>query len=153
MLMDLREQIERAFDQTPMPAGILVDPLSDDEGVSNYFRGRSWRGHKVQDLRFHEVALSFFEPEAFRYYLPAFMLATLEDPAAADIIPHGILFHLSAPDDPRVWARLCAFAPGELDAVAAFVESLVGWCNDDECVSALETSERVRAWRLEDGGE
>jgi hypothetical protein len=150
--MELREQIERAFEFTPAPAGRIVDTLQDDEGVSDYFRGKPWRGHKVEDLRFHDAALSFFTAEAFRYYLPAFMLASIDDPIEADVIPGGILYHFSAPDDPRQWGRISALAPAELDAVAAFVRSLADGHNDGEILAILEGLERAKASRPREAG-
>jgi len=142
--MELREQIERAFERTPAPQGRLVETLFDDEGVSDYFRGRTWRGHAVKDLRYHEVALSFFTPEAFRYFLPAFMLASIDDPEAADVIPDGILFHLSAPDDPHQWGRVVQFEPAECDAIAAFLWWLADQYNAGQIEKALEGLERAK---------
>jgi hypothetical protein len=145
--MELRDQIERAFESTPAPQGQLVETLFDDEGVSDYFRGRTWRGHAVKDLRYHDVALSFFTPEAFRYFLPAFMLATIDDPETADIIPQGILFHLSTPDDPHQWERITQFEPAECDAIAAFLWSLADKYNAGQIEEALIGLERAKKLR------
>jgi hypothetical protein len=119
---DVAAKIEAAFADTPSPGTEFEDisATMNDEGIVKYFRGKSWRGHKVQDLRYHEAALSFFTDKAFRYWLPAFMLAELEDPRAADVIGEGIAFHLSKGS--RADARLRGFTPNELKAVAAFLE-------------------------------
>jgi hypothetical protein len=116
-------QIEAAFAETPSP-GTDYDDISatkyDDEGIVDYFRGTTWRGHRVQDLRHHEAALSFFTDKAFRYWLPAFMLAELESPVEADIIAEGIAFHLTEASGAD--ARLREFAPEELKAIASFCD-------------------------------
>jgi len=116
-------QIEAAFADTPSP-GSEYDDISatkyDDEGIVDYFRGTSWRGHRVKDLRHHEAALSFFTDKAFRYWLPAFMLAELESPVEADIIAEGISFHLTEASGAD--ARLREFAPDELKAIASFCD-------------------------------
>ena len=120
-------QIEAAFADTPSP-GTEYDDISatkyDDEGIVDYFRGKTWRGHRVQDLRRHSAALSFFTTKAYRYWLPAFMLAELEHPVEADIIGESIAFDFTKSEGAD--ARLGQFAPDELGAIAAFF---------DECAS------------------
>jgi len=116
-------KIEAAFDDTPSP-GKEYDDISAtkywDEGTVDYFRGTSWRGHDVQKLREHDCALSYFSDKAFRYWLPAFMLAELEHPEVADVIAEGIASHLT--DARSADARLRQFADDELAAIAAFLD-------------------------------
>jgi len=114
--------ITAAFADTPSP-GAGFDDISAtkwDEGIVEYFRGKTWRGHRVKDLRHHEAALSFFTDKAFRYWLPAFMLAELESPEEADVIAEGIAFHLTQARDAE--ARLSQFSSDELSAIAAFLD-------------------------------
>ena len=77
----LTEQIISAFKDTPHPGNRFEDISATlrDEGIVDYFAGRTWRGHEVKDLHYHYDALSFFTPKAFRYYLPAFVLADLSE--------------------------------------------------------------------------
>src|SRR5688500_17074375 len=73
-----RTLIERAWRDARYPGDDQIcTPTYDDEGVGAYFRGRSWQGHAVSALRYHSVGLSFFTPEAFCYYLPAYLLAVI----------------------------------------------------------------------------
>lgn len=120
---EIAAKIEAAFADTPSP-GTEYDDISatkyDDEGIVDYFRATTWRGHRVQDLRCHEAALSFFTDKAFRYWLPAFMIAELESPEQADIIANGIAFHLT--EGSGADARLREFAPHELEAIALFCD-------------------------------
>jgi len=120
---DVVARIEAAFADTPSP-GTDYDDISatkyDDEGIVDYFRGTTWRGHRVQDLRYHEAAMSFFTDKAFRFWLPAFMLAELESPVEADVIGEGIAFHLTEASNAD--ARLQAFAQDELEAIALFCD-------------------------------
>jgi hypothetical protein len=140
---EVRERIERAFAGTPRPAGELVATTYDDEGVSAYFAGKSWRGHPVSDLRLHEVALCFFTPEAFRYYLPAFMLASLEDPEVADVIPQSIIGALARRGESSR-LRVNAFSREEAGAVMAFLRTLVGFTDDADIELAMGELERGR---------
>ena len=115
-------QIEGAFADTP-PPGDAFDDISAtqwDEGIVDYFRGKTWHGHRVQDLRRHAAALSFFTHKAYRYWLPAFMLAELEHPVEADIIGESIAFDFTKSES--AVARLGQFAPDELKAIAAFFD-------------------------------
>ena len=120
---EVAAQIEAAFADTPSP-GTEYDDISatkyDDEGIVDYFRGTTWRRHRVQNLRRHEAAMSFFTDKAFRYWLPAFMLAELENPIEADVIGEGIAFHLT--EGSRADARLREFAQDELEAIALFCD-------------------------------
>ncbi len=123
-VIDLKNKIRKTFKDTPYPKGKLTDTY-DDEGVSEYFSGKKWEGHEVTDLRYHSVALSFFEPDAFRYYLPSFMLAELEDPETADIIGESIVFHFSQPQD--YWKnsyekRLSVFTSAEKEVILDFLD-------------------------------
>jgi len=90
----VRCYIEHYFADTPYP-GDEFDEISStkhDEDIVEYFRGTTWSGHAVQDLRTHVAALSFFTNEAHRYWCPAFMFAELEDSEAADVIADHLVF-------------------------------------------------------------
>ncbi len=81
----------------------------------------------LKTLECMNLSLTFFSSPAFRYYLPAFMLASIRDPVRADVIDSGIIFHLeravTGEND-----RLNAFSPQEREAVARFVE----WYRDSD---------------------
>jgi hypothetical protein len=116
------EQIRQAFADTPQP-GLAFDDISatkPDEGIVAYFRGSSWQGHRVDNLRYHYATLSFFTDKAFRYWLPAFMLADLENPVAADVIGEGIAFSLGESWDAE--RRIRQFSQQELRAIAAYLD-------------------------------
>ena len=119
--MNVRETIVAAFADTPYPGNDNISaPIGDDEGTKQYFRGTTWQGHSPRNLRLHAQALSFFTPEAYRYFLPAFMLAEIDDPETADVIAEGILFDFT--DGSFREARLRLFSTKELAAVAAFFD-------------------------------
>ena len=127
---EVAAQIEAAFADTPSP-GTEFDDISatkHDEDIVDYFRGMTWRGHRVQDLRRHCAAMSFFTDKAFRYWLPAFMLAELENPVEADVIGESIEFSLTKSSDAD--ARLREFTPDELEAIASFFDECARGCDD-----------------------
>lgn len=114
---DVASLIEMAFADTPRPGNAFDDisATKQDEGIVGYFRGTTWRGHAIRDLRYHSAALSFFTDQAFRYWLPAFMLGSLEDSDTADVIPESIEFHF------RDGTKANLFTVSERAAVAAFL--------------------------------
>jgi len=121
---ELKSTIRRAFADTPYPSGKLTDTY-DDEGVSEYFAGKKWENLNVADLRRHYVALSFLEPQAFRYFLPAFMLGELSDPETADLIGESIVFHFARPE--AFWVetyekRIALFTKMEKEAIMHFMD-------------------------------
>ena len=117
-MTEIEKTIRAAFAETPIPSGKLTDTY-DDEGVSDYFKGSHWDGHSAEKLRYHSCALSFFEPAAFRYYLPAFMIAEIQDPETADIIAENIAYKF---DTGHIRAELLPeFEDKEIDAILAFM--------------------------------
>jgi hypothetical protein len=137
-------QIEMGFASTPSPGDRFEDisATEQDEGIVNYFRGTSWRGHAVGDLRHHCAALSFFTGPAFRFWLPAFMLASLEDAKTADVIPESIASNMREP------ARLTLFTHSELSAIAAFLQDF-SVRYDDESFRTIAEQVRSAANDLE----
>jgi len=140
----LCKQIESAFEHTPSP-GITDEEISRtpaDEGVADYFRGRSWRYHTVRTLRWHSSAIIYFTDKAFRYYVPAFMLAELQDHEVADVIWESIVFRLYQDDAGQM---LESFSDAELLATAAFLEECAFRYNDvgGGCGRALQSVQAV----------
>ncbi len=76
-----------------------VVPLEnyDDDYVRECFTGKTWKElASIDELHGGtSSALSFLTSEAFVYFLPAFLVATLEDVEEADTIPEGIESRLS----------------------------------------------------------
>jgi len=132
---ELCKQIEEAFSEAPLPVlGTLSLPTYDDEGTNEFFGGTDWRTHTISGLRQHDFALTVFTPGAFRYYLPAFLLCSLRDPEAADILPELIISGLQRD-------RIRALSAKERSAVARFLE----WLRDEEWCSDLKERSELTA--------
>ncbi|MBT9554911.1 MAG: hypothetical protein IV100_02730 [Myxococcales bacterium] len=72
--------IASAFSDVPYPGDNLICNLGGGEEPYEYavrYRGHDWRALDPRLLDFEGGALSFFTDEAFRYYLPAFLIADL----------------------------------------------------------------------------
>jgi len=144
MSAELINKIESAFKNTPKPTGIL-SRNSSNGSPANYFSGRSWKGHKTADLRQHLDAFYEFEPEAFCYYLPAFMLADITDPIDADIIGEAIVWFFTPRENERlidkeyINNRIALFSQQELAAIEAFIT----WF-DIECEGIIGAKQAIK---------
>ena len=123
--------IERAFDDTePPPSFRVVDEVPGDlerEEIADAFRERHWKTLDTETLRYHAEAVFFFTPEAFRYYLPSYLLAVLKAYEETDVLPDLLIAALTPPpeDDKRLASFLARVEPLTIPqkrALAAFLE-------------------------------
>jgi uncharacterized protein DUF6714 len=99
---EVRQKIERAFGDVPRPSddricGTYGDEARDD---TEPYKGRDWRDLERDLLGYYHYALTWFTPEAFHYYLPAFLVAGLEDPDAIYVV--SVLQMLRPNEDPSL---------------------------------------------------
>jgi hypothetical protein len=121
---ELRKQIEAAFGQARYPGDDhLVDdnsgyPGAESTDIAAAFRGKHWKDLPLETLRYFSAALSFFTPEAYHFYLPAFLITSALRYDDADILPGAVLFHLTPPGeryaDDYYAQRLALFTPSQL---------------------------------------
>jgi len=76
--------------------------------------------------------MMFFSVDGFRYFLPAFLLATLTSPNDADTIPNGLLLALSYEKGNnnsrfRFFSLVSDFTDNEARAVRAWLDYYVVW--------------------------
>lgn len=135
----LRERIRYAFGKAVMPAldricdvdwDWRVDP--ERASIVAAFGGKAWWAIDVATAEAQYSALSFFSPDAFRYYLPAFMMACVA--TSARRLPANVAqsttFSLTPPreGDPRrerFLAEARGFTPEQRDAVREFLEYMI----------------------------
>jgi hypothetical protein len=89
-LEQLRLDIVQAFAQTPYPgddALVLGDASYDPEyrEVAAAFRRKQWRQLSPAFVHQHRDVLPLLSPAAFRYFLPAYLLACSDE--GADLTP------------------------------------------------------------------
>ena len=126
--------IEDAWRDVPHPGDdkIFTPDSYDGEDIVNYFGGTTWRGHSPVDLRCHSSAFTFFTPEAFHYWLPAFMIAAIQNPDEADVVLERIAWSL---DDTYASTRWPLFSTAQRQAVAGYFRFQIGQfpdCAEDE---------------------
>ena len=67
--------------------------------VAAFYRGRRWQQVTAADLAEHQESIHFLSPEAFRYYLPAYLKAAVTDYQDADLVPEILVSALTPPAD------------------------------------------------------
>jgi hypothetical protein len=126
-LMPLKDTIEKAFAGVEYPgdSNITRCPYNCSEcrRIAAFFKDKTWVGHTMEDLRLHHVALTLFTPEAFHYFLPAFMLVSLEKYEKGDVIPDAIRFHFeySAEMQGHFVVRMSKFSKPQRQAIIDYL--------------------------------
>ena len=159
--------IRRTFADVPRPPPDEIGARSsafwkyeDEEGrvVERFFAGKDWRDMTYRVIREglrtpESAALTFMAPEAFRYFLPAYMLIALEEYDISDItaetavlrlIPDRLNFTGNA-DDPGSWfgRNVGGFTNEQRRAIAGFLLAMQeayghDFSQDDSPMTALE---------------
>jgi hypothetical protein len=111
--------IHDAWRDVPYPGddNIFTKDSYDDEDIVNYFGGTTWRNRDPAKLRAHSSAFTFFTPQAFHYWLPAFLIAAIENPEEADVICDYIPWSVCDVYAPERWPL---FSPEQRQAVAVY---------------------------------
>lgn len=119
----------------PPGAGEISLPTYDDEGVAAYFSGKSWEGHTARQLRRLDFAPKVFTAKAFAYYLPAYLIADIEDPGTSDTNMERVFHRLI--DGQAVIALLDQAQRLALKAYIMFVHHREQGLYEVECSSIL----------------
>ena len=97
---ELRRVIEAAFEDIPYPGDhniSMEDHCSECKDVADALRGRHWREVSAKYVAEHGLrdVLPLLYPAALRYYLPAFMIAIIDDYITADFLIIALLAELT----------------------------------------------------------
>lgn len=147
------QEIKTAFGDMPYPGTERI--VNDLQGYDlerkqikeEFSRYENWQDVPRELLLQERDALPLFEPQGFRFYLPAYMLFSVEDYEGADTIPESIVHSLTLPDAGTelyefVRERLVLFGEEQRMAILLFLEYLEhshaedftelcmgGWCS------------------------
>ena len=97
--VELISQIRSFFDvkSSSEPNDLVVGNSGECLEIKMAFLNKKWPDVPKADLTYHNSALSFLIPSAFRYYLPAFMILMLEDIEEADVAATSLVQRLTLP--------------------------------------------------------
>ena len=119
--------IDSAFGNLPVPAPESVGESRDPgeiEECNAFFRGRHWQEIPLSEVPQEGSFLYHLQPEAFRFYLPAFMRAVVLDYQRLDTLPDDLVSVLTNRGDERSFnvRAFRLFSPGQKAAVRRFLE-------------------------------
>jgi hypothetical protein len=95
------QKIQEAFATNQYPGDDnLVEDSSYWESInlSDQLKGKDWREISLETLKKNRFSLSLFTPEAFRYYLPAFIIASVLHADEVDTLPSSVFHNLTPPE-------------------------------------------------------
>lgn len=121
----LFQLIEAAFSEAPCPADhqITYSGSPDQLDIDLDFRGKHWRGLDPEFIISQQSALSFFRPEAMRFFLPAFLFAALANFSDNEIDQYLVHHFVTMGDSWFQWQsqKFSCLSQSEREAVAAYL--------------------------------
>jgi hypothetical protein len=123
----LKQKIEAAFAEVAHPGdeNITRCPYHCSEcvRVAEFFKGRTAAGNLPEDLKAQHTALALFTPEAFQYFLPAFMVGSMIGYQKGDLIPDAIRFHFeyTAEVQGHYQVRLSKFTRAQRESIIEYL--------------------------------
>jgi hypothetical protein len=134
--MNLKKEIEQAFRNRPLPGCVYtLKPVDLSHGIDSdvedtlWFAGRDWRTLTPEDWEKHNCATTFFEPEAFAYYLPSLMILTMERPSDGMLAADSVIYNLDRSPgrdnwDPPLLRRYLLLSVEELEVLKEWLIEL-----------------------------
>lgn len=152
---ELCQAIEAAFAEAEYPgdenivthwSGQYTD--IEEVWVRESFTGRHWKTVPLESVIFNRDHLPHFTPEAFRFFLPTFLLAVLQHPVEVDVLSNNLFYELT-PDDPEGPSyspffdeRVNGLTPAQKDVVRKFIN----WYLDEFITQEWKTLVPNPAW-------
>ncbi len=125
---ELAQQVEMAFSDVPYPGddNIVTHPnTSLASHLPALLTGKHWKDVPLEFIIQENLSLPLFTPAGFRFYLPAFLRATLLYPDQVDILPSNIFSSLTPPDEEinlqNFLNRVNGFTREQTETLKAFV--------------------------------
>jgi hypothetical protein len=131
----------------------------ESDNIREFLAGKRWRVLTRAEFERYKgdmsAILGFLTPEAFRYYLPAFLSVCLTDFDWADVTVDSTLWRFSTCDDPQIQAlrdkRIQALSMEQLDAVASTARAMAAIYGPDEMYTkAIAEIEQIKRERRSD---
>jgi len=107
------------------------------------FSGKCWQDLDLEFLMKHHAALRFFTPEGYRYYLPAYMRASIEHYDRSDLLPSLIIWSLippsiASPEMERFYECVNMFTSTQAEMVCLFLRFMLRFHGDDFSDGSIE---------------
>lgn len=130
---EIASEVEEAFATVPYPGDDRIVGSSthwESPDVLEAFRGKHWREVSLDVLFTYRMSLGQLTPEAFHFYLPACLLASLRYSEAVDTLRENLFSWLTPPEEEGYRAgwfasRVSLFDAPQKAAIRRFVELYV----------------------------
>ena len=132
---EFAEVVKKAFTGMNYPgddnivhkSSLLID---DRETTLRSFKGKHWEEITLETLILNRDHLPWFTPKAYRFYLPAFLIAVILHYEEVDVLSDNTLFSLTPVDSDDPWnsrfiERVTGFDPTQKDVIRRFLELYV----------------------------
>ncbi len=129
----LIKEIKESFSSSKYPGDdniTLPSPYKkqypDYEGnqIEKFFKGKKWDEISRDILASENSAPGFFTKEAWRYYLPAYMILIIEDIKKADILAEIVVNYLTIPDNEKTNEKVSGFSNAQNKCILHVLEYL-----------------------------
>lgn len=125
------KQIEEAFADTPYPDEPICPPTTvwNYELIEAEFKDHHWKELPFEILFQNRDVLTYLSDTAYRFYLPAYLLAVLLHPEEVDTLLDRMVDHLSPSNgkypqhDENILKKAKTLDTSEIDAVIAFLNA------------------------------
>lgn len=143
----------------PLPAEAIGYPSEglhlERDAVTQFFAGKSWEDISWDELLKYKgdrsACLSFMSPEAYRYYLPSYMLVALDHYLESDVSADSAWWSLSPPTDTMLgqyWAdRVAGFSRAQKEAILSFLQFMLHEHGSDYLSSVENLRDAVAYWK------
>ena len=154
--MRLVERIERAFADVVYPGDdhLVKNPKELESMVlQKSFRGEHWTTISLPTLMDQRAGLPLLTPEAFVFFVPAYLHASVVYPDDVDVIPESIVSRLTPraePGDGEKWFRavMAALTPAQKQTIRLFMEY---WFEQIPAEFLTDKQRRAKEFWLESG--
>ncbi len=129
---ELIDRISSAFAAAPYPGdnNIIVNVNDlESQDIAKAFRGYHWRSLRFDTIFYHRDSLPFLSPQAFRFYLPAYLITAIRHYEDGDTLFEFVVYQLTPPRDKRdkrewKWFRqnVEVMNAAQSDAICRFLE-------------------------------
>jgi hypothetical protein len=125
-------------DESPPPSNDIVYDNSEEHlecvEIRQSFAFKRWTSLSTPFLRWHADSIFFFTANAFAYYLPAYMRASITDYENSDIVTHNLLGALTRPSKEPIATfqmRVAIFNAGQKRLIKTYFEILINERSQD----------------------
>lgn len=126
----VRQEIGAVFSDGVLPENVVCHSCLECDEIGEAFRGKHWKDMGLEFLSRFRESLCLLSPEAFWFYLPAYMMVSLDHFDEADIIPESIIYNLTPPtrehaniyEMKHFLGRIEGFTEAQKKAIRSFIK-------------------------------